>query len=276
MDNKTPRLLRADEISCRVQSVTDDGGAIILLYKDARVDMNILDETYGPMNWQRAHCVVSDSLFCAISIWDESKHEWVVKQDVGVESQTEKTKGEASDAFKRAGFNWGIGRELYTGPFIFVKLEKDETRTGMSGKLQASYKFGLTVTHIAYNDKREITELTLKDKKGKIRYSMSLGKPLQADEPAESAQEAHKAALVPAKLGTMPYPPLIPAMNRDDKIKEVCKKHSVTTGLFGALLAEMQLDGRIPKGKTAAMSPENFELMLTKVVEAITKTAIPA
>ena len=123
---KTPRLLKPDEISCRVQQVTDTGGAIILLYKDARVDMNVLDETYGPMNWKREHQTIDGNLYCTISVWDDTKAQWVSKQDVGTESFTEATKGEASDAFKRAGFNWGIGRELYTGPFIFVQLQEGE------------------------------------------------------------------------------------------------------------------------------------------------------
>ena len=121
MKEFTIPLLTEQDIDCRVQSVskakTGKVGAVLLLYKDARVDMRILDLVFGPGNWQRTHEVINGNLFCSIDIWDEEKKTWVRKQDVGVESNTEKEKGQASDAFKRAGFNVGIGRELYTGPF---------------------------------------------------------------------------------------------------------------------------------------------------------------
>lgn len=111
------RALTADDIECRVSTVSDKGCSL-LLYKDARCDMKILDETVGPENWKRSHELINGNLFCNVSLWDEGKKEWVTKQDVGTESYTEKEKGQASDAFKRACFNWGIGRELYTAPFI--------------------------------------------------------------------------------------------------------------------------------------------------------------
>lgn len=124
-------LLTAQDIECRVQSVSRSKGsgrvgAVLLLYKDARVDMRILDQVFGPNNWRRTHEVINGNLFCNIDIWDAQKHDWVRKQDVGVESNTEKEKGQASDAFKRAGFNVGIGRELYTAPFIYVELAENE------------------------------------------------------------------------------------------------------------------------------------------------------
>ena len=113
------RDLTKDEIEVRVQSASEKG-VILLLYKDARVDMNILDETVGPDKWQRDHFECKGNLFCKIGIKQEDGS-WVWKADCGVESNTEAQKGEASDSFKRAGFNWGIGRELYTSPFIWVK-----------------------------------------------------------------------------------------------------------------------------------------------------------
>ena len=111
------RMLRPDDIEVRIQSV-NKGGARLLLYKNARVDMNILDETFGPMNWQRKHC--RDNQNCIVSIWDDEKKQWIDKEDTGTESDTEREKGLASDSFKRACFNWGIGRELYTAPDMFV------------------------------------------------------------------------------------------------------------------------------------------------------------
>ena len=111
------RNLRADEIEVRVQSIKEKG-VVLLLYKNARCDMNIFDETVGPENCQREHYECKGNLFCGVVIL--CANGWVCKSDCGAESNTEKEKGEASDSFKRACFNWGIGRELYTSPFIFV------------------------------------------------------------------------------------------------------------------------------------------------------------
>jgi len=122
--DKKPRMLKAEEIECRVGTINGKGCSL-LLYKDARVDMKILDETYGVGNWQRTHEVINDNLFCTIEIWNDRIEQWVKKQDVGTESYTEKEKGEASDSFKRAGFNVGIGRELYTSPFIWIQPKAD-------------------------------------------------------------------------------------------------------------------------------------------------------
>ena len=114
------RTLRADEIDCRISQVKKDGsGLSLLLYKDARCDQNILDETVTPMKWKREHS--RDNRNCTVSIWSEELKQWVSKEDTGTESNTEREKGLASDSFKRACFNWGIGRELYSAPFIWIK-----------------------------------------------------------------------------------------------------------------------------------------------------------
>lgn len=124
------RDLTKDEIDCRVQSVNKNGkGLVLLLYKDARVDQNILDETVGAENWQREHYECKGNLFCRVGIDTSALAEnaaprWVWKSDCGTESNTEAQKGEASDSFKRACFNWGIGRELYTAPFIWIPANK--------------------------------------------------------------------------------------------------------------------------------------------------------
>lgn len=166
------RALKASEIDCRIQSIgqnkTGAVGTTILLYKDARVDMNILDETVGAMNWQREHSVVNGNLYCTISIWDEVKEQWISKSDVGTESNTEKEKGQASDSFKRAGFNWGIGRELYSAPFVYIQLDKSEY-IERNGKLTSNAKF--KVKDIAYDENRNIVRLVVIDSKGKVRYT---------------------------------------------------------------------------------------------------------
>lgn len=113
------RDLRADEIDVRIATINAKGCSL-LLYKDARCDMNILDETVGVFGWKRHHDLINGNLFCTVEVYDDKKKEWISKQDVGTESYTEKEKGQASDSFKRACFNLGIGRELYTAPFIWI------------------------------------------------------------------------------------------------------------------------------------------------------------
>lgn len=118
----TFRDLKAEEIEVRVQSVKRTG-VVLLLYKDARVDQSILDETVGAARWQKEFYSCKDSLFCEVGI--KCDDEWIWKADCGTESNMEAKKGEASDSFKRACFNWGIGRELYTSPFIFIPVGVD-------------------------------------------------------------------------------------------------------------------------------------------------------
>lgn len=231
---KTPRALLPDEISCRVQQVTDSKGAIILLYKDARVDMNILDETYGPMNWKREHQTIDGNLYCTISVWDESKKEWVSKQDVGTESFTEATKGEASDAFKRAGFNWAIGRELYTGPFIFVQLEDGEWQMNpRTNKPQTTFKFGLSVKEITYTDKREIKTLVLVDKGGKERFTYGKGK----YKPVEVETETPQAVKEPAKVTLTVQPEELAKRKRE--VAALQKQYSITPEKLKEITSQM-------------------------------------
>lgn len=123
------RDLTAEDIECRVQSVKANG-LVLLLYKNARVDMTILDETVGAENWQREHYECKGNLFCRVGINVDECSDWVWKSDCGTESNTEAQKGEASDSFKRACFNWGIGRELYTSPFIWVGADKCNIQNG--------------------------------------------------------------------------------------------------------------------------------------------------
>lgn len=159
--------MQAEDIEVRAAQVKANGCSL-LLYKNARVDMRQLDEVVGAMNWKRSHDVINGNLFCTVSIYNENTKEWVSKQDVGVESYTEKEKGQASDAFKRACFNWGIGRELYTAPFIWVNLKSDETFRSNSGSVQLKCKFH--VNEIAYTDNK-ISKLVIVDEGGKVRYT---------------------------------------------------------------------------------------------------------
>jgi hypothetical protein len=158
------RLLEANEIDCRISTINEKGLSL-LLYKDARVDQNILDETVGSMNWQRHHS--RDNANCVISIWDSEKCQWVEKEDTGTESFTEKEKGLASDSFKRAAFNWGIGRELYSAPFIWIKATDAKIVQGNNGKMQCYDKF--RVEQILYDENRNIVALSIKNDTSKQR-----------------------------------------------------------------------------------------------------------
>lgn len=157
------RPLQADEIEVRVGGVYKSG-VTFLLYKNARVDMAILDETVGEMNWQRNHKEVKGNLYCGIGI-AKGAGEWVWKWDCGTESYTEKEKGEASDAFKRAGFNWGIGRELYTAPFIYLPCATNPKANGKGydvndpNELKGIYVRVFETAEV--NGKRVITKLVL-------------------------------------------------------------------------------------------------------------------
>ena len=149
------RLLKANEIECRIGTFKEGKGISLLLYKDARVDMRILDEVFGFDGWEREHQLIDGKLFCTVRVWSEKRNCWISKQDVGTESNTEKEKGQVSDAFKRACFNLGIGRELYTAPFIWIPASMGYTKYE---------KF--EVKEIGYNEDREINMLVIVDSKG--------------------------------------------------------------------------------------------------------------
>lgn len=162
------RELRADEIDCRVAMVKENGCSL-LLYKDARCDMNILDETVGEMNWQRQHG--RDNANCIVSIWDNGKNQWISKEDTGTESNTEKEKGLASDSFKRACFNWGIGRELYTSPFIWIPKESVNIKeSAYQGKKKYTTSDRFRVTQILYENGAIIALAVRNDSLGKMAF----------------------------------------------------------------------------------------------------------
>lgn len=170
------RELKAEEIDCRVASI-DKTWCTLLLYKDARVDMNVLDETVGSMNWQKHYS--RDNANCTVSIWDKEKNQWIEKEDTGTESFSEAEKGLASDSFKRACFNWGIGRELYTAPSIFIFPRKDmgsirkpdeESNEFFEKNGKYTTKTRFYVDFISYDENRNIQGLIIRDHKGNIRF----------------------------------------------------------------------------------------------------------
>lgn len=179
------RLLRANEIEVKVKQVKENG-CVALLYKTARTDMDLLDEEFGPENWQCAYEEIKGNMYCKIGVLPMGRDEWVWKQDCGIESREDgegnEKKGEASDAFKRAGFKWGIGRELYTAPFIwvssdFVKIEKYKNK-------DAYYtKDTFSVSKIEYNDNREIIALEIMNQKNKVVYTFETKTAVKMEKP---------------------------------------------------------------------------------------------
>lgn len=231
------RLLRADEIECRVGQTKAGKGLSLLLYKDARCDQNILDETVGPMNWMRKH--ERENANCIVSIYDQDKCEWISKEDTGTESKTEAEKGLASDSFKRACVNWGIGRELYTAPFIWIGGDPDKLKYE---------KF--TVAEIGYDDREEINALAIANKNGCIVYrygntTVKYQKPMKVETPPDSMDAA-------------PLPPA-GSWNPMNALTLWCHNNGLKMEAFGNLRKALIAGGAVPDIKSSDMTPEQVD-----------------
>ena len=243
------RTLRADEIDARVGTAKDGGkGVSLLLYKDARCDQNILDETVGPYNWQRSHS--RDNANCIVSIWDKEKQQWISKEDTGTESKTEAEKGLASDSFKRACFNWGIGRELYSAPFIWIP--------GDPQKLKYE-KF--RVLEIGYDENREINKLAIADKSGVVVYkygnvTMKTAQMKTETPPADGLQPGEKMNLPPAG-----------SWNPKNAIGLFCKRVGLKLADFANLRTALIAGGIVKDIPSGELSPVDFDV-LCKAMEA--------
>lgn len=211
-------LLKAEEIECRVGTVKQPsgdqpGGVSLLLYKDARCDMARLDKTVGPMNWQRKH--TRENANCTIEIWDPDKGCWVGKEDTGVASRTEAEKGLASDSFKRAGVNWGIGRELYTAPFIWISGDPDKLKWER-----------FNVKAIGYDDNRCINALTIVDKRNKVVFQMGKIEEVEPDTPDDDGIRKDAPATV-SKADAVP--PMTGPEQMTQIITETQEKRKIAT-----------------------------------------------
>ena len=185
-------LLTADQIEVKVKQVSAKG-AVLLLYKTARTDMELLDAVVGPMSWAVDYREIKGNLYCGIGITEDGER-WVWKWDCGIESRADgdgnEKKGEASDAFKRAGFKWGVGRELYTSPFTFAKVETEKNDRGQYVMKDKFARF--TVKEIGYEG-RSVSRLVIADNRGQVVFSY--GKGAMPAGSAEAAQEAGKKKL---------------------------------------------------------------------------------
>ena len=203
------RKLTANDVEARVQSC-DENGFVLLLYKNARCDMNILDETVGAENWQREHYECKGNLFCRVGI--DTTSGWVWKADCGTESNTEKEKGESSDSFKRACFNWGIGRELYTAPKTKIKGHtKLVKRNGKDVYVPEYYTYDVVKMEVSDDIPRKITALTIVGKSMEDGY--------HEDVIFDWTDKSNNAAKTPTKAEPKAEPKATP------KQVEILKKH---------------------------------------------------
>lgn len=247
------RPLRADEIECRIGQIAGNGsGLSLLLYKDARCDMNLLDEVVGTENWQCEFYECKGTLFCKVGVRvrhsDEEWGEWVWKDDAGSPSNMEAQKGEASDAFKRACFKWGIGRELYTAPRIWVYAQNRDGSTnctikqGQNGKYQCYDHF--SVERIDIRDHEIVYVSVRNDANGRTVFAWAKpeyqGEPSQKDEPPSQEQLVELSGLV-AKLAE------VRGVENDKVIGGLMRSHAVTaTGVTdGKIVTARQADAAI-------------------------------
>lgn len=235
------RLLRANEIDARIGTAKPNGVSL-LLYKDARCDMNILDEAVGPYNWMRTHS--RDNANCTVSIWDEKKGQWISKEDTGTESKTEAEKGLASDSFKRACFNWGIGRELYSAPFIWISGKGDDLKFE---------KF--TVTEIGYDDNREINKLQIINRAGIVVYALNASKKITI-QPEPTPDEAPGDPL-----------PKAGAWNPNNAASLYAKRHGITIEALNKLRVALIAVGIVKDIPVNKLDPVEFD-NLCRAIEA--------
>jgi len=242
------RTLQPDDIELRV-GMANGNGFSLLLYKNARIDMQLLDETVGSMNWKRQH--IRDNANCIVSIWDDAKKEWVSKEDTGTESQTEREKGLASDSFKRACVNWGIGRELYTAPFIWINGHVENDQRARSGfKADQRYVGGLKVSAIEYTEKRAIKKLVIEDANDEIAYSFGVKR-----SKAQKKETPKKEEPVPVEEPPMP---VTISVEHAEEIKNALQETDSNVPAFLSLFQAKSVD-------------EMYETQYPKAIEMLNK-----
>nr|DAW41510.1 MAG TPA: Rad52/22 family double-strand break repair protein [Caudoviricetes sp.] len=251
------RDLKAEEIDCRIQSINDKG-LMLLLYKDARVDQNILDETLGIFGWQRTHQVIDGRLYCTVSVYDKEKAQWISKQDVGTESNTEKEKGEASDSFKRACFNLGIGRELYTAPFIWIDKGKYKEAKDRNGKPTTYDKFKVSEIKIQNGT---ITGLAIVNTNNKNTVVFTFGK-IKASSKGDKSKDESKSEECNNSEG-------VDAGKSDDAKINAAQVESLRTVCIRHNLPEKELYNRYKRGSLEDMTVGDWKIFAVEGKEIL-------
>ena len=220
------RNLKKDEIEVRVAS-TQNNVAQLLLYKTARTDAAILDETFGQFNWQCSYSEIKGNLFCTISVKDPNTNEWISRMDCGAESNIEKEKGEASDAFKRAGFKFGVGVELYSTPRIKIPIEESDMYNG-----RFCQTFSLKDIQISPDHK--ITSLTIQDRRGNVRYTYNAQKPQLIQENSQENTERFDFSQ-PIRVAATAQPKRKTRYTNDEFIKRMSEEKQKYLNDYNAL-----------------------------------------
>lgn len=272
-------LLSADDIEVKVKRVTRSG-AIALLYKTARTDMDMLDKVVGPENWECKYEEIKGNLYCTLSVLVDGR--WVNKQDCGTESRQDgegnEKKGEASDAFKRAGFKWGIGRELYTAPDIFLKVpvKQDGVRYKLANEYQKFY-----VQRIEYDESKRISALVVADRETKKPvYHFPSVKQQPEPEPAPAPQPLPPTVNRPGTHGavTMRAPEAQKAISElshipaDERLKfygTLAGKYGVTTGNVNALWKTLAQQGKVPGKNIKEMTDDEYTTFIAAMIDAL-------
>lgn len=255
------RTLRADEIDCRVSQVKENG-VTLLLYKDARCDQNILDETVGPMNWQRFHS--RENANCTVQIWDDEKRQWIGKEDVGTPSNTEADKGLASDSFKRACFNWGVGRELYSAPFVFVTAERCNIKKQNNGRLTCNDHFSVKEIGYRPDGARDICKLIItNDKTKQVVYNWT-------DTDVRPVQEETLAPYEKINPTPVETADIMPphATGRKAIIQKLCDKFGITMSDFGKKKVDAIKKEIIPDKNVNELTDDEFGQLINYVEAA--------
>lgn len=232
MMTKEIPLLKAEDIEVKVKQITEKG-ALALLYKTARTDMEVLDKVFGIGNWQCRYEEIKGNLYCTIDIWDEEKCQWVSKCDCGIESREDgegnEKKGEASDAFKRAGFRVGIGRELYTSPFIWLTVETVQDKNGKWCLKDRFAKF--VVADIGYDGKRINLLRIINAKSGDDVYTFGIRQNRQSASKKAPKEDAPKNNATVSKTDAVP--PVVPAnYNAEIEFNNFCNEQGITAEQF--------------------------------------------
>ena len=261
------RNLKKDEIEVRVAS-TQNNVAQLLLYKTARTDAAILDETFGQFNWQCSYSEIKGNLFCTISVKDPNTNEWISRMDCGAESNIEKEKGEASDAFKRAGFKFGVGVELYSTPRIKIPIEESDMYNG-----RFCQTFSLKDIQISPDHK--ITSLTIHDRRGNVRYTYNAQKPQLIQENAQDNTERFDFSQ-PIRVAATAQPKRKTRYTNDEFIKRMSEEKQKYLNDYNALNKLKRFydwwispDAKDPqKSRVEAMNYFDFE---TRIAEWLSK-----
>lgn len=225
------RALKAEEIEVRIGSVNENGLSL-LLYMDARAAALLLDETVGPMNWRCSYRDINNKMYCSVDIYDKDKNEWVFKENVGTESNTEAEKGEASDALKRSVATWGV-RELYTAPFMWIESGqlKNHKKQTFNGKDVWKSKDNFLVSDVQIDIdgySRRITKLEIKNMStGQVCFEWSIDKGQKKTAPKKEKVEKKSESVTVTMYATEEQKEILTKVYKGENLTKLCEANGI-------------------------------------------------